>query len=159
MPETDADAEQNTPGRTSAFEPETDADGEQNTPGRTSSFVPNSDVDEEQNTPGRKSAFVPETDVDEKQNSSGRTSNFEDPESYQEAISLLPDLPIEPGETCAVVSAIGVQSGYIDRIEIYNNALLISVLVDSIRMPYPVSMLGKTIFIGSGCFDQAKRAI
>jgi ParB/RepB/Spo0J family partition protein len=158
-PDTDADEGQEDNGRTSAFEPDTDADEGQETGGRKSAFAPDTDMDEGQETGGRKSAFEPDMDADEEQNPPGRTSDFEDPECYQEAISLLPDLPVEPGETCAVVNATGVQSGYVDRIEIYDNALLVSVLVDSIRMPFPVSMIGKTIFIGSGCFEQAKRAM
>lgn len=177
-PEMDVEKERNTPGRTSDFEPKLDANEEENTPGRVSNYESEKDVNEEQktlgrtsifesekdvneaqNTPGRTSSFEPELDVEKERNTSGRTSELEDPESYQEAISLLPDLPIEPGMTCAVVNGDGVRSGYVDRIEIYDNALLISVLVDSIRMPFPVSMIGKTVFVGSGCFDQAKRAI
>jgi ParB/RepB/Spo0J family partition protein len=151
--------EQDTLGRASALQPEPEVTEEQDTFGRTSAFESEPEVTEEQDTPGRASALQPEPDVIEEQDIHGRVSAFEDPESYQAALSLLPDLPIEPGVTCAVLNGSGAQSGYVDRIEIYNNALLISVLIDSIRMPYPVSMIGKTIFIGSGCFEQAERAI
>lgn len=81
---------------------------------------------------------------------------YGDPETYQEAISLLNRLPTAPGDTCAIRNGEKIVIGTVDRMEIYRDALLISVLVDGIRRPYPVSLVGTDIFLGPDCYRQAE---
>ena len=81
---------------------------------------------------------------------------YEDPETYQEAISLLVRLPTAPGDTCAVRDGEKMVIGTVDRMEVYQNALLISVLVDGIRRPYPVSLIGTELFLGPDCYRLAE---
>ena len=75
---------------------------------------------------GRTSGFEAETDV------SG-TDSYSDPQNYQEALRTLTSLPAAPGQSCAALLDDGVKPGEIYRIEVYNDALLISVLVDEVR--------------------------
>lgn len=131
--------------------------GEAPEPGRASAFAEKPDAVEEPE-PGRASAFVEEPDALEEPDP-GRTSAFKDPESYKEAVAMLRMLPFVPGDICAVLEGDQVQDGVIDRIELYETALIISVMVNSIRRPFPISMIGKNIFIGEGCFDTAERTV
>jgi ParB-like chromosome segregation protein Spo0J len=81
---------------------------------------------------------------------------YEDPQTYQEAISLLARLPTAPGDTCAVRDREEIVIGTVDRMEVYQNALLISVLIDGIRRPYPVSLIGTELFLGPDCYRLAE---
>lgn len=107
---------------------------------------------------GCTSAFESKPDVVVEQET-GRTSALNNPKSYEDAISLLQNLPIAAGQTCAIVNGNKVDSGVLNRVEIYENTLLLSVLVNNYRQPYPVSMLGKSIFIGDNCFEEAQKVI
>ena len=125
--------------------------------GRTSAFAEEPDVVEEPES-GRTSAFAGEPDVAEEPKP-GRTSAFKDPENYKEAVSMLRMMPFAPGDICAVLEDDQVQDGVIDRIELYETALLLSVMVNNVRKSYPVSKIGVNIFIGEGCFDTAERTV
>ncbi len=83
---------------------------------------------------------------------------MKDPSNYQDALDILRTLPAEPEETCAVLEGGEITCGQIERFEIYANALLISVSLSDIRRPYPVSEIGKTLFIGPDCYREAKAA-
>jgi len=126
-------------------------------PGRTSAFAEKQDAMKEPE-PGRTSAFAEKPDAIEEPDP-GRTSAFSDPESYKEAISMLRMLPFAPGDICAVLEGDQVQDGFIDRIELYETALTLSVMVNNVRKSYPVSKIGINLFIGEGCFDTAERTV
>ena len=83
---------------------------------------------------------------------------YKDPQNFKDALHILENFPAEPGETCAVLNEGEVVCGQIDRIEIYQNALLISAMVEDLRRPYPVSLVGKKIFIGPECCQEAQKA-
>ncbi|MVB10449.1 Nucleoid occlusion protein [Caprobacter fermentans] len=100
-------------------------------------------------------AFVPESDAVEPE--TGHASKYKNPETYQECLALLARLPTAPGESCAVRSGDEIVIGTIDRVEVYQNALLISVLVDGIRRPYPVSLIGTELFLGPDCYRLAEK--
>ncbi len=85
------------------------------------------------------------TDV---KNASDVTSVFQNPGSYQEAIEMLTELPAEPGDNCTVIEGSRAIPGVIDRIELYSDALMLSVSVNGTARSYPVSQIGKTLFIG-----------
>jgi len=72
---------------------------------------------------------------------------------------MLRILPFVPGDICAVLEDDQVQDGIIDRIELYETALVLSVMVKDTRRPFPISTIGKTIFIGEGCFDIAEKSV
>lgn len=125
--------------------------------GRTSDFEDEPDVVEEPK-PGRTSAFTEKPDVVEEPKP-GRTSAFRDPQNYREAVSMLRMMPFAPGDICAVLEDDQVQDGFIDRIELSETALALSVIVNNVRKSYPVSKIGINIFIGEGCFDTAERTV
>lgn len=85
------------------------------------------------------------TDV---KNASDVTSVFRNPGSYQEAVEMLTELPAEPGDNCTVIEGNRAIPGVIDRIELYSNALMILVSFNGTSRSYPVSQIGKTLFIG-----------
>ena len=149
-------AEKPKSGHTSAFIEEPDV-AEKPKPGRTSAFAGNPDAAKEPK-PGRTSAFMEEPDVMEELKP-GRASAFKDPQNYREAVSMLRILPFVPGDICAVLEDDQVQDGIIDRIELYETALVLSVMVKDTRRPFPISTIGKTIFIGEGCFDIAEKSV
>ena len=148
--------EEPVPGRTSAFAEEPDS-MEEPQPGRTSAFAEKPNVIEEPES-GRTSAFVGKADAIEEPYP-GRTSAFKDPKNYKEAVSMLRMMPFAPGDICAVLEDGQVQDGFIDRIELSETALLLSVMVNNVRKSYPVSKIGVNIFIGEGCFDTAERTV
>jgi ribosomal protein S4E len=89
----------------------------------------------------------------------GRTSAFTDPTNFTESVALLESLSLAPGQKCAIIAGSNkAEQGTINRIEIYQNSLLVSVLIDNIRRPYPVSIIGIDLFIGNDSFEQAMDA-
>ena len=147
---TSALQEQPEKGRTSALQeqPEegrTSALQEQPEEGRTSAL-------QEQPENGRTSAL-------QEQPEDVRTSAFRDPSNYKDAVSLLYALPIAPGNNCAVIEGGRVNSGIIDHIELYESKLELSVIVKEIQRSFPISMIGKSIFIGENCMDAAENAV
>ena len=139
---------ENRHGRTSEIEDETDAErGREPAQDEASESAPEGP----ENGHGRTSEFEDEADA-------SNMDSFPDPQDYHEALRTLARLPAEPGQPCAVLSEAGVKGGEIYRIEVYSDALLISVLVDEVRHPYPASEVGKTLFLGPGCFSRAKAA-
>nr|WP_255575691.1 ParB/RepB/Spo0J family partition protein [Caproiciproducens faecalis] len=149
-------AEEPESGRTSAFTEKPDAMKELKS-GRTSAFTEKPDAMEELKS-GRTSAFAEKPDAIEEPDP-GRTSAFKDPGSYKETVSMLRMLPFAPGDICAVLEGDQVRDGIIDRIELYECALVLSVMVNNVRKSYPVSKIGVNIYIGEGCFDTAERAV
>ena len=125
--------------------------------GRTSAFAGKPDAAEKPKS-GHTSAFAGKPDAAEEPKP-GRTSAFKDPQNYREAVSMLRILPFVPGDICAVLEDDQVQDGIIDRIELYETALVLSVMVKDTRRSFPISTIGKTIFIGEGCFDIAEKSV
>lgn len=79
--------------------------------------------------------------------------------TLHEVISSLEELlHVFPGSSNAVLDGDRVVSGIIDRIEIYSDTVLISVEVGELRRPYPVSEIGKTLFVGDNFMSEAERA-
>jgi hypothetical protein len=88
----------------------------------------------------------------EKQNSikpKGAVSakTYTDPTSYFEAVQMLQTLPLKPGQSCKVLIDDDIVKASVDRIELYENALIISVMVEDIRRSYPVSKIGTDLLI------------
>lgn len=78
--------------------------------------------------------------------------------SLHEVISKLISMNVHPGDSCAALDGDRVVSGVIDRIEIYSNAVLVSVEIDDLRRPYPVSEINQTLFVGDGFISKAEEA-
>jgi ParB/RepB/Spo0J family partition protein len=181
-PERTGKPEANDTGRTSGFKedpgtpetPECAGKPEANDTGRTSGFkekpgtpeTPECAGNPGESDTGRTSGFeknpgtpeTPECAENPGESDAGRTSGLKDPSNYQDALDILRTLPAEPEETCAVLEGGEITCGQIERFEIYANALLISVSLSDIRRPYPVSEIGKTLFIGPDCYREAKAA-
>lgn len=88
----------------------------------------------------------------------GRASAFKNPTNFEEALELLQAMLVSPGQECAVIDRSGnVDFGNIDRLELYQDALVISVIVKDIRYPYPVSKIGTDLFIGEDCRELAAK--
>lgn len=173
-------APENVLGRTSEFRQETDAlDEPKAGPNPALSDVPGTS----ENVPGRTSGFGQKEDaLDEpkaglnpvpldvpgtSENVPGRTSEskeaadayYADPQSYREAVQMLVRLPTVPGESCAVLCDGIIKIGQVYRMEVYKDSLLISVLVDDLRRPYPASAIGRTLFLGSDSYRLAEEAM
>ena len=173
-------ASEKTPGRTSGSNQETDVRDEpkagpnpalpdvpgapENVLGRTSEFNQETDVlDGPKAGPNPALSDVPGTS----ENVPGRTSEskeaadayYADPQSYREAVQMLVRLPTVPGESCAVLCDGIIKIGQVYRMEVYKDSLLISVLVDDLRRPYPASAIGRTLFLGSDSYRLAEEAM
>ena len=72
---------------------------------------------------------------------------YTDPTSYTEAIYMLQTLPLKPGQSCKVLIDDDIIQASVDRIELYENALIISVMVEDVRRSYPVSRIGTDLLI------------
>lgn len=79
--------------------------------------------------------------------------------NLQEVIAQLVSINVHPGDSCAVLDGDKIVPGVIDRIEIYSNAVLVSVEIDELRRPYPVSEIDQTLFVGNGFIGKAEKAI
>ena len=60
---------------------------------------------------------------------------------------MLQTLPLKPGQSCKVLIDDDIVKASVDRIELYENALIISVMVEDIRRSYPVSKIGTDLLI------------
>lgn len=90
--------------------------------------------------------------------STAPSQQLEQTSDLHEAISILEDLHVSAGDSCATLDGDQVVTGIIDRIEIYSNTVLISVEVDGLRRPYPLSEIGESLFVGEDYMNQAKMA-
>ena len=87
---------------------------------------------------GRASAENSEPDAD---------VPLSDPTNYMDAVRMLKSLPVKPGQSCTVQIDDDVVPASVDRIELYENALIISVMVEDVRRSYPVSRIGTDLLI------------
>lgn len=83
--------------------------------------------------------------------------NPEQTDTLHEVITSLESLHFLPGDSCATLDGDRAVSGIIDRIEIYSNTILIAVEVGNLRRPFPISEIGKTLFVGAEFMSQAEK--
>lgn len=79
--------------------------------------------------------------------------------NLHEVISQLVGMNVNPGDSCAALDGDKIVPGVIDRIEIYSNAVLVSVEINELRRPYPVFEIGQTLFVGDDFTGKAEKAI
>jgi hypothetical protein len=130
----------------------------ENHPAAVPAAVPDPPVLETAPDPNHSEAKGSVSDPKGGEEDTEQVSGYKDPQNFKDALHILENFPAEPGETCAVLNEGEVVCGQIDRIEIYQNALLISAMVEDLRRPYPVSLVGKKIFIGPECCQEAQKA-